>query len=159
MWEGDREGGTRSPFPLGEWRGAQALKEPWFFGVDEYKAFSGLPGPLQGELESSGGRESGLLSVLPTHKSWGYGVKSLFLPEILGRAWPFLSSGFSPLYHLLREFFLLAQSTVTASLKYDLSSLDLIQFHLQSFFFFLSSSWFLSLSAWDVLPSSGAEPS
>lgn len=72
-------------------------------GVDEWEASSVLPCPLQGELGSSGGRVSGLLSVLPAHKAWGYGIKCLFLPEILGRAWPFLSSGFSPLYHLRRE--------------------------------------------------------
>lgn len=104
-------------------------------GVDEWKASSVLPCPFQGELESSRGRVSGLLSVLPMHKAWGSGIKCLFLPEILGRAWPVLSSGFSPLYHLCRELFLLAQSTVTAPLKYDLRSLDLIQFHLQRFFF------------------------
>lgn len=33
------------------------------------------------------------------------------------------------------ESFLLAQSTVTAPLKYDLRSLDLIQFHLQRLYF------------------------
>lgn len=111
-------------------------------GVDEWKASSVLPCPLQGELEGSGGRVSGLLSVLPMHKAWGYGIKCLFLPEILGRAWPFLSSEFSPPYHLCRELFLLTQSTVTAPLKYDLRSLDLIQFHLQRFFFF-----FLNITA------------